>query len=73
MESWPLVGKLTVIRRKKSIICLEMVMALISSASDESSSVRSAISKSLNDIGKKQPNLVLSSCYDFLSKNQKVR
>ncbi len=50
-----------------------MVLALIASANDGDTSVKGAIAKSLLDIGKKQPNLVLSSCYDFIQKNQKVQ
>jgi 3-methyladenine DNA glycosylase AlkC len=49
-----------------------MVMALINSANDDNGQVRNSLARSLQDIGKKQPNLVLVSCYDFMVKNQKV-
>jgi len=44
---------------------------LVESAYDSEGRVRSSITKSLVDIGKKQPNLVVSQCADFL-KSPKV-
>lgn len=47
-----------------------MVLALVSSANDGDSKVRSTMQKSLFEIGKRQPNLVVSTCYDFIAKNK---
>jgi 3-methyladenine DNA glycosylase AlkC len=48
-------------------------MSLLNAAYDSDSGVRSSIAKSLYDIGKKQPNLVVSSCNELLKTNNKVR
>lgn len=50
----------------------ELVGALVGAANDSEGSVRGSIAKSLQDLGRKQPNLVLSSCADFIIKNPKV-
>jgi hypothetical protein len=50
-----------------------MVAALCSHANDGAPVVRRQITESLVDIGRKQPNLVLSACLDFLKRNAKVR
>lgn len=55
------------------VVAAEMVAALCSHANDGATAVRRQITESLVDIGRKQPNLVLSSCLDFLRKNMKVR
>ena len=46
-----------------------VVMALVKKANDEEKPVRVAIFGSLQEIGRKQPNLVLSSILDFFMKN----
>jgi hypothetical protein len=51
----------------------EMVAALCSHANDGAPAVRRQITESLVDIGRKQPNLALSACLDFLRRNPKVR
>lgn len=50
----------------------EIVASLISGANDTDAEVRSAVSKSLNEIGKHQPTLVLSASADYITKNGKV-
>src|SRR3989344_988169 len=52
---------------------IEMVAALCSHANDGAPVVRRQITESLVDIGRKQPNLALSACLDFLKRNAKVR
>ena len=49
-----------------------VVMALIKKANDEEKSVRAAIFSSLQEIGRKQPNLVLSSVLDVFMKNSSL-
>ena len=49
-----------------------LVMALIKKANDEDKMVRDTIFGSLSEIGRKQPNLHLSSVLDFLRKNPKL-
>ena len=49
-----------------------MTMALIDSAYDKDSTVRSAICQSLFELGKKQPALVLSTGHNYLLKHSKV-
>ena len=50
----------------------ELVMALLEGAYDKEEAVRGAIMNALNDLGKKQPALVLSSCHSYLAKHSKV-
>eukprot|EP00008_Paramoeba_atlantica_P015039 CAMPEP_0201485534 /NCGR_PEP_ID=MMETSP0151_2-20130828/9620_1 /ASSEMBLY_ACC=CAM_ASM_000257 /TAXON_ID=200890 /ORGANISM="Paramoeba atlantica, Strain 621/1 / CCAP 1560/9" /LENGTH=1664 /DNA_ID=CAMNT_0047869703 /DNA_START=126 /DNA_END=5120 /DNA_ORIENTATION=+ len=47
-------------------------MALIKKAHDDDKSVRTAVFASLLEIGRKQPNLHLSSILDFMKKNPKL-
>ena len=49
-----------------------LVMALIKKANDEDKMVRETVFSSLAEIGRKQPNLHLSSVLDFLHKNPKL-
>ena len=49
-----------------------MVMALIEAAFDKDPNVRTILESSLFELGKKQPDLVLSSCNSFLIKHSKV-
>jgi len=49
-----------------------MVAALCVHANDADAKVRRTISDSLLEIGRKQPNLVMSSCLDLLKKDPKV-
>lgn len=55
-----------------NLFFVDMVAAMIIAANDSESEVRVGISRSLTDIGKKQPNLVLSACWDFMIQNPKV-
>jgi len=50
----------------------DMVQALCSCANDTAPVVRRQITESLVDLGRKQPNLVITSCLDFLKRNMKV-
>ena len=43
-----------------------MTMALIKNANDPNEKVRDSVKESLVEIGRKQTNLLLSSCHDFL-------
>ena len=49
-----------------------MAMALIDAAHDSDSSTKEIIENSLFDLGKKKPDLILSSCYSYLKKHSKV-
>ena len=49
-----------------------MVIALIDVAHDKKQEVRDDISRTLYELGKRQPFLVLSSCNSYLNKHQKV-
>lgn len=49
-----------------------LVMTLIKKADDPEQIVRTAIFDSLQELGKKQPNLHLSSILDFMTKNQNL-
>jgi len=48
----------------------EIVSALVGVAQDGDNDVTKGISKSLFEIGKKQPDLVLSTCNDYIKTNQ---
>ncbi|XP_046558810.1 LOW QUALITY PROTEIN: maestro heat-like repeat-containing protein family member 1 [Haliotis rubra] len=50
----------------------EITMALIDAAHDRNEEAREIISNSLYDLGKKKPSLVLSSCYTYLKKHNKL-
>ena len=50
----------------------EMVHALIDAAYDKEPHVQDVICNSLCEVGKKRPNLVLSSCHGYLLKHSKV-
>lgn len=49
-----------------------MVAAEVAAANDDDAEVRAHISQSLKHLGKDQPNLVISTCKDFMVKNPKV-
>lgn len=51
----------------------DMLQALIEGAADKDESVRSTIADSLGDIGRFEPELMLSMCASFLERNPKVR
>ena len=51
---------------------LEMTMALIDAAFDRSEDCQDIIGLSLFNLGKKRPELVLSSCNSYLKKHSKV-
>ena len=50
-----------------------MVHALIDAAYNKEPRVQDVVSMSLCEVGKKRPNLVLSSCHSYLLKHSKVR
>ncbi|XP_012944683.1 maestro heat-like repeat-containing protein family member 1 isoform X2 [Aplysia californica] len=50
----------------------EMAMALIDAAYDHDPSTREVIENSLFDLGKKKPDLILSSCHSYLKKHSKL-
>lgn len=50
----------------------EVIVALVEAANDADPRVRASIAKSILEIGKKQPDLVLSTCNDHLLKNLKT-
>ncbi|XP_071092263.1 maestro heat-like repeat-containing protein family member 1 [Haliotis cracherodii] len=50
----------------------EITMALIDAAHDKNDEAREVISNSLYELGKKKPSLVLSSCYSYLKKHNKL-
>ena len=56
----------------KLFLSTEMTMALIDAAHDHDISTREVIENSLFDLGKKKPDLILSSCYSYLKKHTKV-
>ena len=56
----------------KSFQYLELVNALIDAAFDKKGDVRRDMKCSLQNLGIKQPELVLTSCNVYLSKHQKV-
>eukprot|EP01117_Protostelium_nocturnum_P011732 TRINITY_DN4276_c0_g1_i1.p1 TRINITY_DN4276_c0_g1~~TRINITY_DN4276_c0_g1_i1.p1 ORF type:complete len:1650 (+),score=410.28 TRINITY_DN4276_c0_g1_i1:183-5132(+) len=49
----------------------EMVLSMVQSSYDDNGMVRSSLGKALVDIGKKQPNLVIATCMDFIIANEK--
>ena len=51
----------------------DMLQALIEGANDKDEGVRSTIADSLGDIGRYEPELMLSMCAAFLERNPKVR
>ena len=51
----------------------EMTMALIDAAFDRSEECQEIIGLSLFNLGKKRPELVLSSCNSYLKKHSKVK
>ena len=48
-------------------------MAMIDAAYDKESDCRDQICDALFDLGKRKPALVLSSCYSYLKKHNKVK
>ena len=50
----------------------EIVMALIDAAYDKKTDVRQDMIQALHDLGRKQPELVLSSCNLYMTKHQKL-
>ncbi|XP_013392835.1 maestro heat-like repeat-containing protein family member 1 isoform X1 [Lingula anatina] len=50
----------------------EMVMAMIDSAYDKNEDTQEMIGSALLELGRKQPALVLSSCYTYLKKHSKL-
>lgn len=48
-------------------------MALIDSANDGDESTREVIANALFDLGRKKPDLILSSCHNYLKKHTKVQ
>lgn len=50
----------------------ELTMALIDAAFDRSEDCQEIISSSLFNLGRKKPELVLSSCYSYLKKHSKL-
>lgn len=50
----------------------DLVLALIDAAYDKKSDVRHDMTTALHNLGKKQPELVLSSCNIYLQKHQKL-
>jgi hypothetical protein len=51
----------------------DMLQALIEGANDKDEGVRSTIAESLGDIGRFEPELMLSMCAAYLERNPKVR
>lgn len=51
----------------------DMLQALIEGANDKDEAVRAIFSDSLGDIGRFEPELMLSMCAGFLERNPKVR
>lgn len=54
-------------------LLVELCLALVDAANDKQPEVRSMIMTSLHELGKKQPEMVLSSIKGYLIKYQKVR
>lgn len=53
-------------------VFLELVGALVDAAFDKKADVRNDMKCSLQNLGLKQPELVLTSCNVYLTKHQKV-
>ena len=53
-------------------ISTELCLALIDAANDKQPEVRQMIMTSLHELGKKQPEMVLSAIKGYLVKHQKV-
>ena len=51
---------------------LDLVFALVDAAFDKKPNVRNDMTSALHNLGRKQPELVLSSCNLYLNKHQKV-
>ena len=54
------------------MLFVELCLALIDAANDKQSEVRQMIMTSLHELGKKQPEMVLSAIKAYLVKHQKV-
>lgn len=54
------------------MLFVELCLALIDAANDKQSEVRRMIMTSLHELGKKQPEMVLSAIKAYLVKHQKV-
>lgn len=54
------------------LLLLELCLALIDAANDKQPEVRQMIMTSLHELGKKQPEMVLSAIKAYLIKHQKV-
>ena len=54
-------------------LLVELCLALVDAANDKQPEVREMIMTSLHELGKKQPEMVLSSIKGYLIKHQKVR
>lgn len=50
----------------------DLALAMIDAAYDKESDCRDQICDALFDLGKRRPGLVLSSCYSYLKKHNKV-
>lgn len=55
------------------LLLIELCLALIDAANDKQPEVRQMIMTSLHELGKKQPEMVLSTIKGYLVKHQKVR
>jgi len=69
--------KAEVIQRQNSVVGSggqvdEIVQALIAAANDGNEGVKNTIVDSLTDMGRFKPDLILSSCNDFVLKNPKA-
>ena len=53
-------------------LSIELCLALIDAANDKQQEVRQMIMTSLHELGKKQPEMVLSAIKGYLIKHQKV-
>ena len=54
------------------MLFVELCLALIDAANDKQSEVRQMIMTSLHELGKKQPEMVLSAIKAYLVRHQKV-
>jgi len=54
------------------LLFIELCLALIDAANDKQQEVRQMIMTSLHELGKKQPEMVLSAIKGYLLKHQKV-
>lgn len=54
------------------LLSVELCLALIDAANDKQQEVRRMIMTSLHELGKKQPEMVLSAIKGYLIKHQKV-